>query len=221
MRRRRSAAAVFFDLDGTLLDTAPDLAFALNAVRAERGLAPLPYEHIRQRVSDGSYGLIEAGFGLGRADPGGETLRARLLEIYAANLARETRLFPGMDEVLRYLERHLVPWGIVTNKPGALTTPLVTAMGLHTRSCCVVSGDSLAVRKPHPQPLLHAAGLAGVDAATALYVGDAPRDVQAARAAGMAVLIVAFGYFGRDADPAGWEADAVIETPAQILEWVR
>ncbi len=153
----REASALLLDLDGTLLDTAPDMGGALNLLRAEHGLEPLPAATIRPVVSHGAMRLVALGFPEAAGDDF-ETLRLRFLDLYAANLAVGTRLFPGFDAVLDRLEAQGLPWGIVTNKPGWLTDPLLAALGLDRRAACAVSGDTLAERKPHPLPLLHAAG---------------------------------------------------------------
>ncbi|HHJ12939.1 MAG TPA: phosphoglycolate phosphatase [Gammaproteobacteria bacterium] len=215
------ARAVLFDLDGTLLDTAPDLAAALNATLALNGRTPLPFEQIRPVVSHGGRALIERGFGISPDAPGFEALRKQLLDLYQANIARETRLFPGMDSVLDTLERSGIPWGVVTNKPGWLTEPLLDALGLRPRAACVVSGDTLDRRKPDPAPLLHACALAGCDPCHTLYVGDAERDIEAGRRAGMPTLAATFGYLLEHEDPADWGADALIHQPADILPYVQ
>jgi len=211
--------AVLFDLDGTLLDTAPDMAAALNALRAEEGLPPLGFSAIRPHVSHGAVRLIEVGF----ARPGPERfadLRQRFLDLYSRNLAVHTRLFDGLEAVLAALEQRAIPWGVVTNKPGWLTEPLLAELALATRSACIVSGDTLAERKPHPLPLLHAARLIGRDPAGCVYVGDAERDVQAGRAAGMRTVVAGFGYIGPGEDPASWHPDVVVASPPQLLDWL-
>jgi 2-phosphoglycolate phosphatase len=147
---------VLFDLDGTLLDTAPDLAAALNTVLAENCRAPLPFETIRPVVSHGGVAIIRRGFQLQASDPAIEPLRQRLLEVYRANISTHTRPFPGMDDVIDRLEARGLNWGVVTNKPGWLTQPLLSDLGLLQRAACVVSGDTLAQRKPDPAPMLHA-----------------------------------------------------------------
>ncbi len=215
-----SASTVLFDLDGTLLDTAPDLAAALNATLQLNGREPLPYERIRPVVSHGGKALIELGFGLDPQHPDFKPLRKQLLDLYQANIAVETRLFPGMDEVLDSLEQRGIRWGIVTNKPGWLTDPLLDALQLSARAACVVSGDTLPERKPHPAPLLHACRLAGCSPAEALYVGDAERDIEAGRNAGMRTLVALFGYLMEHDQPARWGADALIEKPADILDYL-
>jgi phosphoglycolate phosphatase len=149
-----------------------------------------------------------------------ERLRLRFLELYSQNLALRTELFPGIEPVLDELERLGLPWGVVTNKPGWLTDPLLAALGLDRRASCVVSGDTVAERKPHPLPLLHAAGLVGVAPAHCVYVGDAERDIQAGRAAGMTTVVAAYGYISADDDPAGWQPTGIIAEPGELLEWV-
>lgn len=213
--------AVLFDLDGTLVDTAPDLAYAVNATLAEEGLAPLPYAHIRPQVSNGSTALTRLAFGIEPDHPSFEPRRARLLDIYRENIARESRLFPGTDALLECLERWGLRWGVVTNKPAWLTEPLLEELGLAARAACIVSGDTTARRKPHPEPLLHAARLVGADTAACLYVGDAERDVAAARGAGMVALVAAFGYLEPGAQPSTWGAAALLDSPAAIGEWIE
>ncbi|HXH02531.1 MAG TPA: phosphoglycolate phosphatase [Candidatus Competibacteraceae bacterium] len=211
---------VLFDLDGTLLDTAPDMARALNGLRQERGLAPLPFARIRPVVSHGSLGLVRLGFDRGPGDPGFDELRARFLDIYAADLARDTVLFPGMVEVLQRIERQGLAWGIVTNKPGWLTEPLLAALDLRQRAACVVSGDTVAERKPHPAPLLHACRVAGVQAQDCLYLGDAERDIEAGRRAGMTTVVARYGYLAADEHPEQWGAHGLIDHPRELLDWL-
>lgn len=211
--------ALLLDLDGTLLDTAPDMGGALNRLRAEHGLGPLQDNLIRPVVSHGAMRLVALGFPAAKGDEF-ERLRRRFLEIYAENLAIGTRLFPGFDLVLERLEVLGLPWGIVTNKPGWLTDPLLDAIGLSGRAACAVSGDTVAERKPHPLPLLHAAGLIGVPAGRCVYVGDAERDIQAGRAAGMATVIAAYGYISDDDHPEHWQAHGIVQSPGELLAWV-
>jgi N-acetyl-D-muramate 6-phosphate phosphatase len=215
----RRARALLVDLDGTLLDTAPDMAAALNALRRAEELEELPFATIRPHVSHGAAALVRLSFA--SASPAEfERLRLRFLDLYRACLADHTALFPGWDRVLGALAAGGVPWGIVTNKPGWLTTPLLAAMGLESRAGCVVSGDTLAERKPHPLPLLHAAGLLYVAPGECLYAGDAERDIIAGRAAGMCTVAVRFGYLAAGEDPAAWRPDGVVEGPQGLLEWL-
>lgn len=211
---------ILFDLDGTLLDTAPDLAAALNQVLVENRREALPFETIRPWVSHGGPALIGYGFKLEPEHPDFEPLRERLLAIYRANIAVHTRLFPGMSEVLDELEARQLKWGVVTNKPGWLTEPLLEALGLHTRCACIVSGDTLKERKPHPAPLLHACKLTGSEVAECLYVGDAQRDIDAGRNANMKTLVALFGYLDAEDRPDEWQADGMLKQPADLLEWL-
>jgi phosphoglycolate phosphatase len=217
---KRSHDALLLDLDGTLLDTAPDMGGALNRLRAEHGFEPLPAERIRPVVSHGAMRLVALGF---PAASGAEfeRLRLRFLDLYAEHLAEGTRLFPGIEPVLESLEARDMPWGIVTNKPGWLTAPLLEALGLARRAACTVSGDTVAERKPHPLPLLHAAALIGIAAERCVYVGDAERDIQAGRAAGMTTVVAAYGYLSVEDDPTRWQPDGIVSTPDELLEWVH
>ncbi|MEJ2059545.1 MAG: phosphoglycolate phosphatase [Gammaproteobacteria bacterium] len=210
---------VLFDLDGTLADTAPDLAQALNTLLVEQGREPLPYAHIRNRVSHGATALIELGFPEVAGD-GVAHLRQRLIDLYAENRHLETRLFPGMEAVLGWLEKKGLSWGVVTNKPTALTEPLLHMLGLDGRAASVVCGDTLENRKPHPDPLLLACNQAGSAAAECVYVGDAQRDVEAAHAAGMPALIALYGYISPDDDVESWRADSHINEPREIVDWL-
>lgn len=211
---------VLFDLDGTLLDTAPDLADALNTVLQENRHGPLPVAAIRSVVSHGATALIRLGFRLDETSPQFETLRRRLLEVYRDNLSNRTRPFPGMCEVLAELDRRGLRWGVVTNKPAWLTEPLLRDLGLFERSACVVSGDTLPVRKPHPAPLLHACAQAGSRPGHCVYVGDARRDIEAGRNAGMHTLLALFGYFLASDRPQEWEADGLLDTPQDLIHWL-
>jgi N-acetyl-D-muramate 6-phosphate phosphatase len=212
-------AAVLLDLDGTLLDTAPDMVRAANLLRAQEGLSPLPFAQLRAQVSHGSAALLRAAFAeLDSARLPG--LQSRFLELYRAHLAVETRLFAGFDEVLARLEAHAIPWGVITNKPAWLTEPLLRALGLYARCGCVLSGDSLPVAKPHPLPLLTAAERIAVAPERCLYAGDALRDMQAARSANMVGLAARYGYIGPHEDVASWPATAWIDSPFDLLAWV-
>ena len=212
---------MLFDLDGTLADTAPDLAAALNAVLEANGKAPLPFESIRPVVSHGGMALIRLGFGLEPTHPDFEPLRQQLLRHYADHIAVHTRLFPGMDEVLEHIEQSGRNWGVVTNKPGWLTEPLMDALELMERAACVVSGDTLTERKPDPAPMLHACELAGSRNTECIYIGDAERDILAGKQAGMKTLIAGFGYIGSEDRPEDWGADALVDSPRQIIDWLQ
>lgn len=220
VRARSLCRAVLFDLDGTLLDTAGDLAQALDRLRAENALPPLGRERIRSFVSHGATALVRLAFP-SAPEPEFLELRARLLELYGAALCVHTRPFPGMLELLARLERDGMRWGIVTNKPAAFTEPLLEALALRSRAGTVVSGDTLAERKPHPAPLLHAAERLGVEPRECVYVGDAERDVLAARAAGMRAVVACFGYLGPGDDPRSWPADAWVDAPLELYDWLQ
>ncbi len=212
--------AILFDLDGTLLDTAPDMALALNRVRAEDGLEPLSFENIRPLVSHGSLALTRLGFEFSEQSDEFEARRQRLLDIYADHVADATQLFPGMAGVLDRIEQTDRQWGIVTNKPHWLTTPLLDALNLAERAGCVISGDSTKRLKPHPDPLLEAAEQLGADPSSCLYIGDAERDVEAAIAAHMPVLIATYGYIAADEDPLTWGGVGQVAAPHDILAWL-
>ncbi|MDH3901178.1 MAG: HAD-IA family hydrolase [Gammaproteobacteria bacterium] len=212
---------VLFDLDGTLLDTAPDLADALNTVLVENRHEPLPYATIRGVVSHGGMALIKLGFGLDETSPEFEPLRQRLLSVYHDNLSNKTRPFPGMTELLEQLERDGLNWGVVTNKPAWLTEPLLQDLGLLERAACVVSGDTLNERKPHPAPMLHACEQAGSRPEQCVCIGDARRDIEAGKNANMHTLVALFGYFMDDDRPHEWQADGVLESPRDLLHWLK
>ncbi|RJG04025.1 HAD family hydrolase [Noviherbaspirillum sedimenti] len=211
--------AILFDLDGTLADTAPDLAAAVNRMRNVRGLAPTPYEQLRPLASAGARGLIGAAFGIAPGDAEFEAMRSEFLDNYAAAIAIHTRLFDGIDELLQELTDAGLQWGIVTNKPARFTDALVPLIGLGD-AACVISGDTTPHAKPHPQPLLEAAGRIGLASTACWYVGDDLRDIQAGRAAGMTTIGAGWGYCG-NIEPATWAADALAAHPLQLLELLK
>ena len=211
---------VLFDLDGTLADTAPDLAMALNQTLERRGKTTLPFDVIRPVVSLGGAAMLELGFGITDSDPGYESLRKEFLDNYYADIANSTILFDGMEQVLGLLELNHLQWGIVTNKPGWLTTPLLSELKLDERPGCVVSGDTLPQRKPHPAPLLHACKLLNQDPGSAVYIGDARRDIEAGINAGMQTVIARYGYISSDEKPETWGADIMIDSPGDLLDWL-
>lgn len=211
--------AVLFDLDGTLIDTAPDMIRALRSMQAQRGFNPIDYETGRSQVSNGAIGLLREGFPDSDVSFG-DALHQEFLQVYSTDVASDSRLFPGLDTLLATLETAAVPWGIVTNKPAFLTTMILDMLDLAHRSAVTVCGDTLATRKPDPAPLIHAAELAALDPATTLYVGDAQRDIDAGRGAGMGTIAVAYGYITADDDAARWNADVVAATPEQLTQIV-
>ncbi len=212
--------AVLFDLDGTLADTAPDMALTVNRMLERRGREPVPVELVRPHVSKGARGMIGAAFGLTPEDAGFQVLREEFLSLYGENLCVGTRLFPGMEDLLDELEAAGVAWGVVTNKFERFAVPLIEALGLAERACVVVGGDTCPRPKPFPDPLLFAAASLGIAPMRTLYVGDDERDVQAARAAGMPVLVAGYGYLGDGTPPALWGADALVDSPLGIGEWM-
>lgn len=212
--------AVLFDLDGTLADTAPDLGYALNLQRERHGLAPLAQETIRPYASHGTRGLFEIGFGLTPEDARFDPMREEYLELYTANLCRFTQLFPGMAALLKALEERNVHWGVVTNKPARFTEPLMSILDLAERAACIVSGDTCPQPKPHPAPMLAAAGLCDATPTQCLYLGDAERDIQAANAATMPALVAAWGYLDAADQPHTWGAHAQIRHPAETLDYL-
>lgn len=201
---------ILFDLDGTFLDTAQDMAWALNALRAEEGLDEMAFDAIRPEVSNGARGLLHVGFSLGPQHAEFERLRSRYLELYAGNLHGRTRAFPGIDSLISTLEARGQRWGIVTNKPRFLAEPLMQALGYWPRAACLVAGDDHAMRKPHPGPLLLACEHAGVAPESCVYVGDAARDIEAGKNAGMGTIAALYGYIPVGEDPAHWRADAAV-----------
>lgn len=211
--------AVLFDLDGTLVDTAPDLGYALNRMLERRGEAALPAAAIRAQASHGSQGLIKLGFGIAQSDPAFAELRREFLEIYAAHLADRSRLFPGMDRLLAAFEGCGIPWGVVTNKPARFTEPLLQRLDLLSRAACVVSGDTCARAKPAPEPMRHACRAIAAAPERCLYVGDAERDVQAARAVGMPVVVALYGYLSEADRPEEWGGDGYIRQPVDLLDY--
>lgn len=210
--------AILFDLDGTLADTAPDLAAAVNRLRTDRGLEPTPYAILRPTASAGARGMIGAAFGLTPDDDAYEALRLAWFDNYQAAIAEHSTLFGGVPELLAGLSDAGLAWGIVTNKPARFTDPLVPLIGL-AHAGCIVSGDTMPFAKPHPAPLLEAARRLGVAAEECWYVGDDLRDIEAGRAAGMPTVACAWGYCGAIA-PTTWNADYLLETPTDLLELV-
>jgi phosphoglycolate phosphatase len=215
----RAPRAILFDLDGTLADTAPDLAAAVNWLRTERGLEPTPYSVLRPTASAGARGMIGAAFGLGPGDDGYEELRLQWFDRYQSAMAVHSTLFGGVIELLDGIRAAGMDWGIVTNKPARFTDPLIPQIGL-AHAGCVVSGDTTGFAKPHPAPLLEGARRLGIDPEHCWYVGDDQRDVEAGQAAGMVTVACAWGYCGT-IEPASWGADVLLDTPTDLLDLLR
>jgi 2-phosphoglycolate phosphatase len=211
---------VLFDLDGTLADTAPDLAAAANRQRTERGFEPLPLEQLRPMASHGARGLVGSALGLAPGDADYEAARLEFLSFYEQALCVHTRLFTGMAETLDRIEAEGRRWGVVTNKASRFTGPLMERLGLHRRAAVVVSGDTTPHAKPHPAPIHHALNACTVASERAVYVGDDRRDIEAGRAARVATVVAAYGYLGAEADIAAWGGDHVIDSPPQLLAWI-
>ena len=213
--------AVLFDLDGTLIDSAPDLAGAGNEMRVARGMAPHPLEHFRPMVGAGARGMLGRALGVGPEHASFAALRDEFLQRYEARMTQETRLFPQMQPVLDALQVHAIPWGIVTNKATRFSAPLVRALGLWPPAAALVCGDTTPHAKPHPAPLLEAARRVGRAPEDCVYVGDDLRDVQAGRAAGMTTIAVAWGYLGAGEPIGSWGADHLAQTPNDLLKLLR
>jgi phosphoglycolate phosphatase len=218
--RALPVAAVLFDLDGTLADSAGDLAGAVNRIRRERGLPDVPVASLRPHASAGARGLLGAAMGVRPGDAEYAALRDQFLAYYEAGLADTTALFEGIAALLDALDDRRLPWGIVTNKADRYTQPVVAALGLGTRASAIVSGDTTAHPKPHPAPLFHAAELLDVAAARCVYVGDDLRDVTAGNAAGMATIVAEYGYLGEQGCADEWPATGWIERPLDLLHWL-
>jgi N-acetyl-D-muramate 6-phosphate phosphatase len=217
---RLAVTAVLFDLDGTLADSAGDLAAAVNRMRAERGLPPVGVDALRPHASAGARGLLGAGMGVSPDDADYPALRDTFLAYYAAALDRTTHLFDGVAELLDALDERALAFGIVTNKATRFTQPVAAALGLDHRAGAIVSGDTTAHPKPHPAPLLHAAALLRVAPEQCVYVGDDLRDVTAGNAAGMATIVADYGYLGEEGCADGWPATGWIDTPLALLDWL-
>ena len=213
------AQAVLFDLDGTFADTAPDLAYTLNRMRATRGLPPVALEMTRPVTSLGARGLLGIGFDVAPGHPDYAAMRAEFLTLYAANVCRETTLFPGIRELLAVLESRQLAWGIVTNKAERLARALLRALELAQRASCIVGGATTPHLKPHPAPLLVASRVIEIGPADCIYVGDDRRDIEAGHAAGMKTIAVNYGYLNGGL-PENWGADAVIDEPRDVLRYL-
>jgi N-acetyl-D-muramate 6-phosphate phosphatase len=215
----RQIQAVLFDLDGTLVDTAPDMVAALQEMQLAHDLQPIPYKVGRANVSNGAVGLLSVGFPDANAKIH-SPLHLEYLERYEQRLCVDSAIFPHLESLLDELEAAKVPWGIVTNKPEHLTQPLLTTLELASRSACNVSGDTLPERKPHPAPMFHACELIKISPSNAVYVGDAARDIEAGREAGMATIAAAYGYITDDDDPSNWGADKIVTDTEDLAKLV-
>jgi phosphoglycolate phosphatase len=215
-----SCHAVLFDLDGTLVDTAPDMVAVLNDLLQANDHEPVDYELGRSYVSNGALGLLSLGFP-DVIHEFGSALHLDYLDRYARRVCEESRVFPGLLQLLEELDHARCPWGVVTNKPAHLTEPLLQQLFLDSRSACTVSGDTVATRKPDPAPLLHACDLAGLTPQATIYVGDALRDIEAGTNAGMPTIAAGYGYITPDDDPTGWGADRIAENTVELADMLR
>ncbi|HET7931671.1 MAG TPA: HAD-IA family hydrolase [Rhodanobacteraceae bacterium] len=211
-------AGVFFDLDGTLVDSARDMHDALAALCREQGIAVPDFEHVRESVSRGARAVLRCALGDDEAKV--DALLPRFLDLYVATGMANTRAFAGVDALLDQLEARGIAWGVVSNKAGGLVALVMEKLGYTRRAAAVVGGDTLAQRKPEPEPVLHACKLAGVAPAHCAYVGDDPRDILAGRAAGLYTVAAAWGYLD-GADPNAWQPDAIADSAAQIAGWLE
>ena len=209
---------IFFDLDGTLADTAPDLVAAANQLLVTRNLPPKQYEVLRPCASAGARGLIGGAFGIGIDHPDFIPLRDEFFANYEKALLVNSVLFEGVDYLLEQLDSANLPWGIVTNKSERFTHPLTEQMGLRQRAVSTISGDTTPHSKPHPEPILHAARVANIDPSKSVYVGDDIRDIVAGKAAGMKTIAAAYGYCGCEEPPEAWGADYLVRHPKELLE---
>jgi phosphoglycolate phosphatase len=220
VKPQNKISTVLFDLDGTLIDTAPDMAAALDILCDEEQHARLAFTDVRPVVSNGSVALVKLAFGDQLETQTLDRLKQRYLEIYQNNLALQSQLFAEMNDLLTHLERNNIKWGVVTNKPGWLTEPLMESLGLHQRAACIVSSDSTENRKPHPEPMFYACKLANALPEECIYVGDARRDIEAGQNAGMRTVIAQYGYIGDWENTEDWQADYSIQKPSQLLNYL-
>ena len=214
-------SAVLFDLDGTLIDTAPDFIRCLNELRQGHDLEALPSAFIRRSVSNGARAMIRIGFGLEQHEPGYTELHTAFLDLYEAGVAVETKLFDGMDDLLLSLEARQIPWGIVTNKPVRFAAPLIRALDLEKRCATLICPDHVTQRKPHPEALFLACDEAGVAPEQAIYVGDHERDIEAGRNAGMRTIAVRYGYIEQPETVDIWQADQIADTVSDLAKLLQ
>jgi len=210
--------AVLFDLDGTLIDSAPDLGAAADKMRTDRGLASYPLERYRPMAGAGARGMLGVAFGITPESPEFDVLREEFFVTYERRMLLNTQVFDGVQALIEGLREQGLPWGVVTNKSMRFTDPLTRAIPLFASAGAVVSGDTTPFSKPHPEPLREAARRLGVAAEACIYVGDDERDIIAGRAAGMRTVAATYGYMGSQADSVLWNADASISSPLELLK---
>lgn len=212
-----NAQAIFFDLDGTLVDTAPDMVAALQELQRTYDVEPVTYSLGRSHVSNGAMGLLTLAFPNEDLEPDC-ALMCEFIDLYKEQVCDKSKLFAGLEPLLAQLDAAAIPWGVVTNKPAHLTDPIMAMLGLAERSVCTVSGDTLPYRKPDPAPLLHACQMADLSPDECVYVGDASRDIEAGVNAGMATIAAAYGYIVNTDDPRDWGADEIVGDPAELVQ---
>jgi len=218
MRQFAGIRAVLFDLDGTLIDSAPDLAGAVDKMRVKRGLPSLDYAKYRPMCGAGARGMLQVGFGMGPDHANYEAMREEFFANYQAGMLDNTHAFEGIPPLLAALQARGLQWGVVTNKSERFALPLTAAMPLFANAAAIVGGDTTPFSKPHPEPLLEAARRLGVSPGLCLYVGDDERDIVAGKAAGMGTVAATYGYLGSASDVGAWQADAQINSPAELLQ---
>ncbi|WP_286239770.1 HAD family hydrolase [Neptuniibacter halophilus] len=209
-------AAVLFDLDGTLIDTAPDFHWVINQLLSEEGLPPVEYAFLRRYVSQGARAMVEAAFNYREDEEEFTRLHQRMLEIYLGHLDVDSKLFPGLEQCLQWLQTAGIPWGIVTNKPELYTLPVMQGLGLKQQAACIICPDHVSQRKPHPEALYLACEQIGCSAEKSIYVGDHIRDIEAGNRAGMTTVAATYGYLNEGEDPASWQADHYISCATEL-----
>jgi N-acetyl-D-muramate 6-phosphate phosphatase len=221
MKRGNTLEGVLFDLDGTLLDTAPDLLEALNWAMQQHGYAPVAKDEIRPYISFGAVAMVRKSLSADTSETTRNRVMQTMLDYYQDHIAERTQLFDGMQEVLETLESRGIAWGVVTNKRKRFTLPLMDALQLAGRAACLVSGDSAAAGKPHPDPVLLACRQAGVAPRHCVFIGDSAHDIAAGKSAGTLTLAALYGYLQADDDPGKWGADGLVHNPREILPWLN
>jgi 2-phosphoglycolate phosphatase len=213
--------ALLFDLDGTLLDTAHDIAYVLNQVRTRHHFPEIPFSVIRPKVNEGVRGMLKASGDLDETHANFSKMTEECLTLYQQRMTNTTRLFPNMEKVLDYLDSHYIPWGVVTNKPSRFTFDMLKALELETRAACIVCGDTLSKSKPHPEPILHACQLIQKSVQDSVFIGDSLVDITAGKAAGTYSIVALYGYIDKHDDPFTWHADGYIRDPIDIISWLE
>lgn len=214
-------SSVFFDLDGTLADTAPDLTISLNQILQKEHKPSIPIKKLIPFISGGANGMIKMAFDISEKDPKFQDIKKCFLIAYKKTLYHQTQVFLGIEEVLQYLEAKKIIWGIITNKPAEFTDPIMQRLNLTQKAACIISGDTTLFNKPSPQPILYACKITKTDPKKSVYIGDAKIDIQAGKAGGMKTLIANYGYLSENDNPKQWGADGTISRPEEIIDWLK